>query len=125
MSTQLQQIETAIQHYFDGLYEGDVERLAQVFHPQASLFMASEGGMVVLPVPQWFERVRGRPSPASQQLPRADRILMVDLLGPANAVVKVECLVAPKAYTDYLSLIEIDGRWMVVAKAYCQSGTVA
>lgn len=125
MNTQLQQIETAIQHYFDGLYEGNVERLAQVFHPQASLFMASEGGMVVVPVPEWFERVRGRPSPAAQELQRSDRIVMVDLLGPANAMVKVECQVAPKAYTDYLSLILIDGRWMIVAKAYCQSGTVA
>lgn len=119
MST-LTDIEAAVQFYFDGLYEGNAETLAQVFHPQANLYIDVDGALTVLPVPAWLERVAGRPSPASQQLQRKDEIVMVDLLGAVNALVKVNCMMAPKAYTDYLSLIKTGGRWQIVAKAYCQ-----
>ena len=124
MTSEIQQIETALQHYFDGLYEGDTEKLARVFNRHASLFIEEEGALTALPVPQWFERVTSRPKPSSQNLTRADRVLMVDLLGPVNAVVKVQCQIPPKAYTDYLLLIKADGRWQIVAKAYCQTPTL-
>jgi len=120
MNSELQNIETAIQHYFDGLYEGDTEKLARVFSPKASLFIQREGQLTALPVPEWFERVAARESPASQRAKRDDRILMVDCIGPVNAMVKVSCMLPPAAYIDYLSLIKFDGRWQVVAKSYCE-----
>ena len=121
MNSEIRQIETAVQHYFDGLYEGDVEKLGLVFHSKASLFMAVDGALVALPVPDWFARVAARPSPRSLGAPRDDRILMIDRAGPVNAVVKISCLFAPKAYTDHLSFIKFGGRWQIVAKSYCES----
>ncbi|WPB58905.1 nuclear transport factor 2 family protein [Xylophilus sp. GOD-11R] len=121
MSSDIQAIETAVQHYFDGLYEGDVEKLGRVFHHKASLFIAAEGALVALPVPDWFAKVAARPSPQSLGAPRADRILMIDRTGPVNAMVKIACLFAPKAYVDYLSFIHFEGRWQIVAKSYCES----
>src|SRR5690606_28075187 len=111
----------AIQIYFDGLYEGDTDKLGQVFCDQASLFIENDGALTVLPVPQWFERVANRPSPASNKAPRDDRILMVDRVGPVNAIAKVSCMLPPATYIDYLSLIKFDDRWQIVAKAYCQT----
>ncbi len=121
MISEIQQIEAAIQHYFDGLYEGDIEKLAKVFNSNASLFIETEGSLSVLPVPEWFERVASRASPASQRLPRNDEILLIDRTGPVNAIAKVTCMVAPKSYIDYLSLIKFEDRWQIVAKAYCQT----
>jgi hypothetical protein len=118
--TEIQNIEAAIQTYFDGLYEGDAAKLAQVFNAAASLFIARDGALTVLPVPQWLERVAARPSPLSQNAARADKVLMIDRTGPVNALVKVSCMLPPVTYTDYLSLIHIDGRWQIVAKAYCE-----
>lgn len=121
MTSEIQQIETAVQHYFDGLYEGDIEKLAHVFHSKASLFIAVDGALVALPVPEWFARVAARATPKSQDAPRDDRILMIDRTGPVNAVVKINCMLPPKSYTDYLSFIKFEGRWQIVAKSYCEN----
>jgi hypothetical protein len=121
MSSEIHQLEAAVQHYFDGLYDGDVEKLGRVFHAKASLFIARDGALVALPVPDWFARVAARASPRSMDAPRDDRILLIDRAGPVNALVKVSCLLAPNAYTDYLSLIKLGGRWRIVAKSYCLS----
>lgn len=118
MTSEIQSLEAAVQLYFDGLYAGDAEQLARVFHAQASLFIAVDDALVALPVPEWLTRVAGRASPQSQGAQRDDRILMIDRSGPVNALVKVSCLFAPHAYTDYLSFIRFDGRWQIVAKSY-------
>lgn len=121
MTSAIQALEAAVQLYFDGLYEGDVEQLARVFHPKASLFIANDGALVALPVPDWLARVAARASPRSQDARRDDRILLIDFNGPVNALVKVSCLLAPNAYTDHLSFIRCEGRWQIVAKSYCIS----
>jgi hypothetical protein len=121
MNSEIQKIETAIAHYFDGLYDGDTEKLARVFNTKASLFIEDEGHLTTLPVPEWFERVASRPSPASRNAKRDDRILMIDRVGEMNAIVKISCMVDPTTYTDYLSLIKFEGRWQIVAKAYCKT----
>ena len=122
MQSELTHIEDAIGQYFDGLYEGDAEKLSRVFHPSASLFIEKEGALTIIPVPEWLKRVAAREAPAAQQADRADGILMIDRSGPVNAVAKVTCMLAPNSYTDYLSLIKFDGRWQIVAKAYCVTG---
>ncbi len=120
MTSELHDIEAAVGLYFDGLYEGDVAKLARVFNEKASLFIENDGALTALPVPQWLERVAGRPSPASTNAKRNDRILMIDVTGSVNALVKVTCMMDPVVYVDYLSLIKFDGRWQIVAKAYCK-----
>jgi len=121
MNSEIQQIEIAIQHYFDGLYEGDVEKLKKVFNTKASLFIESNGHLLSTPVPEWFNRIASRPSPASQNLQRKDEILFIDRVGPVNALAKIACIVPPKSYTDYLSLIKFEKRWQIVAKSYCEN----
>jgi len=37
MDHDIRAIETAVQSYLDGLYEGDADKLAGVFHPTSSL----------------------------------------------------------------------------------------
>jgi len=122
MANDIPAIEAVIQTYFDGLYEGDTGKLARVFSPKASLFIEDQGQLIALPIPQWFERVASRASPASTGARRNDRILLVDSVGPVNAIAKVTCMVDPVSYTDYLSLIKFEGRWQIVAKAYCKMG---
>ncbi|RYF27135.1 MAG: nuclear transport factor 2 family protein [Comamonadaceae bacterium] len=121
MTSEIQQLEMAVQHYFDGLYEGDIDKLGLVFHAKASLFMGVDDALVALPVPEWFTRVAARATPQSQGAARDDRILMIDRTGPTNALVKISCLMPAKSYTDYLSFIKVEGRWQIVAKSYCEN----
>ena len=74
-----------IQTYFDGLYEGDVEKLGTAFHPVSHLYSERDGEVVDLPREQWFEMVRKRESAASKGLARDDRILLLDISGPETA----------------------------------------
>ena len=111
-------IEQAVQTYLDGLYEGDADKLASVFHDTSALTYEQDGNLVVLPREQWLKAVRERPKPKDKGLPRDDVILMVDQSGPTTAFVKVKCQIPPRFFTDYLNLLKIDGRWVVAQKVF-------
>ena len=44
-------VEAVIQHYFDGLYEADADKLGAIFHPTADLRWVENGELKVLPMP--------------------------------------------------------------------------
>ena len=111
-------IEQTVQTYLDGLYEGDADKLASVFHDTSALTYEKDGKLVVLPREQWLKAVRERPKPKDRGLPRDDVILMVDQSGPTTAFVKVKCQIPPRFFTDYLNLLKIDGRWVVAQKVF-------
>ena len=113
-----QAIEQTIQTYFDGLYEGDADKLASVFHETSALTYEQDGKLVVLPLAQWLKAVRERPAPKAKGLARDDAILLIDQSGPTTAFVKVKCQMPPRYFTDYLSLLKVDGRWQVAQKVF-------
>ena len=120
MANDIKAIETVIQTYFEGLYEGDVKKLGAAFHDVSHLYSVGPDGAVQdLPRAQWFEMVQGRPSAKSKNLARADRIVSIDMSGPETAFVKVECQIPPRYFTDYLNLLKLkDGNWRIVAKTF-------
>jgi hypothetical protein len=111
-------IEQTVQTYLDGLYEGDADKLASVFHETSALTYEQDGKLTVLPRDQWLKWVRERGSPKSKGLARDDAILQVDQAGPTTALVKVKCQIPPRYFTDYLSLLKVDGRWLVAQKVF-------
>ncbi|MBD0271709.1 MAG: nuclear transport factor 2 family protein [Acetobacteraceae bacterium] len=112
------EIEAVIRTYFDGLYEGDVEKLCAAFHPVSHLYSVRDGEVVDLPRERWFEMVRNRASPAASGLARDDRILMLDISGPETAFVKVACQIPPRYFTDYLVLNRTKAGWKIVSKVF-------
>jgi hypothetical protein len=117
-SNDRQAIEQMVQTYLDGLYEGDADKLASVFHDTSVLTYEQDGKLVVLPREQWLKAVRERPKPKAKGLPRDDVILMIDQSGPTTAFVKLKCQILPRYFTDYLNLLKIDGRWVVAQKVF-------
>jgi hypothetical protein len=111
-------IEALVQTYFDGLYEGDADKLASIFHPTSALSYEQDGQLQVLPLAQWLKAVRERPSPRAKGLARDDAILLIDQSGPTTALVKVRCQIPPRYFTDYLNLLKVDGRWQVAQKVF-------
>ena len=120
MPKDIQSIETAIQTYFDGLYEGDVAKLGSVFHDVSHLYsLGPDGAVQDLPRTQWLDAVKTRPSSKSKNLARADRIVSIDMSGPETAFVKVDCQIPPRYFTDYLTLLKLkDGNWRIVSKTF-------
>ncbi len=113
-----QAIEQMVQTYLDGLYDGDADKLASVFHETSALTWEQDGKLTVLPLAQWLKAVRERPAPKAKGLPRDDAILLVDQSGPTTAFVKVKCQIPPRFFTDYLNLLKVDGRWVVAQKVF-------
>jgi len=119
MSDDLPAIEALLQTYFDGLYEGDIAKLAAAFHETADLrSIAADGTLAVLPRAAWFEAVQSRASPQSRDLPRHDRVMTIDRSGPATAFAKVQCAIPPRYFTDYLTLARLNQGWKIVGKTF-------
>lgn len=118
MSSDKAAIEQATQTYFDGLYEGDADKLASIFHPTSELTFEQDGKLVVWTRDQWLDNVRKRPSAKSKGSPRDDAILLLDQSGPNTAFVKVKCQLPPLYFTDYLSFVKADGAWKVAQKVF-------
>ena len=111
-------IEQTLQTYFDGLYDGDADKLASIFHEAAALTFEQDGRVTVLPLAQWLKAVRERPAPRARGLARDDAVLLIDQSGPTTAFAKVRCQIPPRYFTDYLSLLKVDDRWLVVQKVF-------
>ena len=107
-------IRETVQAYFKGDLDRDVESLKRAFHPTAVLMTAdAKGALAVLTQPDWHARVadtpdRERPTPA---------ILEIDRAGHA-AVAKTQLTFQHGSFTDFLSLLKLNGRWTIVNKTY-------
>jgi hypothetical protein len=111
-------IQAQTQVYFDGLYEGDADKIASVFLPSSSLTQSVDNALKATPRDEWLAAVRTRPSPKAQGLTRDDLILTIDLVSPTLALVKVKCQMPPRYFTDLLNFVKLDDRWMVAQKIF-------
>lgn len=111
-------VHSVLQLYLDGIHHSDTQRLARVFHPQALYATAVGEQPIFWRMDEYFPVVDARPSPASRGDARTDRVLSIDLVGPVTALAKLECSIAPKHFTDLLTLIHVDGRWQIISKVF-------
>ena len=111
-------IEAAVHTYLDGLYEGDADKIAAVFHPTSTLTYEEDGKLTPLPRDQWLAGVRSRPSPRSRGLERHDQVLQIDQASPTMAFVKLKCAIPPRFFTDYLCFLKVEDRWQVAQKVF-------
>jgi Putative lumazine-binding len=118
MSHDRSSIETVVQGYFDGLYEGDAEKLGAIFHETADLRWLDNGELQVLTVPDWLERVRQRPSAKAEGKPREDFIVTIDRSDASTAFIKLRCQLPPRYFTDYLVAMKLKDGWRIVSKSY-------
>ena len=104
--------------YFDGLYHSDTRRLAQVFHPKAQYVCVTEGTLLYRDMAEYFPVVDARVSPSSKGEPRQDEIVSVEFAGPVTARAVVRCVIGKRHFTDFLTLVHLDGRWQVMSKVF-------
>ena len=118
MDTEFTTVEKVILKYFDGLYHSDTTLLAEVFHPAAHYVCATDGTILYRTMGEYFPIVDKRPSPASNGEQRNDRIVSMEFAGPVTAFARVECSIGKKFFTDFLTLIFVDGKWQIISKVF-------
>ncbi len=112
------EITVLLQDYFDGLYDGDVDKFARLFHENAHLYTTDGSAVTDLPRADYFELIKSRQSPRSQELKRYDRILSIHKAGPNTALATVNCAMPPKYFTDYLTLLRSANGWQIISKTF-------
>lgn len=117
-NSSLIRINEVVQSYFLGMYQRDIGLLTEVFHPEARLFGYLSGEFEKMPLSQWLEKIGQAPIPSANGEAFAMQIVTIDITG-AIANVKVKLLYHGLQFTDYLSLVEIEGRWLIVNKTFC------
>ncbi len=116
--TETEDLLKAVQLYFDALYFCDVDMLNRVFHETSSLFDADEGKLFVEPIASFSADVGGRVSPASKNQAREDEILMIDMLSPISATVKIRLRAHENVFVDHLGFVKGENGWQIVSKIW-------
>ncbi|MFT5164797.1 MAG: hypothetical protein ACI8P3_000020 [Saprospiraceae bacterium] len=114
--------ELILKSYVNGAFNGlDPEAMQKGFHPDFAIFSAKGENIGKYPIASWVAGTK-----KSKNDPKFDpakniwthNFVSVDVTG-GSAAVKIELSHDGKhVYTDYLSLLEFDSGWRIVAKVY-------
>lgn len=122
MSTELDSSHSEIislwTEYREGIYEGDADRLAKIFHDTASMVFVAPEGLIVRPIREYLNQVRTRPAPKKIGAVRRERLISIAVPSVDSAVLTATILVMGKSFTDQLVLMKVQGRWLIVLKTY-------
>jgi hypothetical protein len=108
-------IRETIQHYFQGHATGNGEFFRKAFHTDAKLFFIRDGKLTQWTSEEYIARASGKP--AADEGQRKRRIDSIDISGNA-AIVKVTLDYPKVVFTDYMSMLKIDGQWKIVNKTF-------
>ena len=111
-----QAISAVVHLYVDGMAFANEGALRKAFHPDAAIIGNYQGALEWMMRDGFIKAIldTGAAPPGTQ--PEMD-VQMIDITGDA-ATVKVIDSFAGERFSDYLSLVKIDGRWLIVNKIY-------
>jgi hypothetical protein len=115
---QIHAIASAINGYFDLMYDADDSRFLDVFHDAALVHGLREGTLAAWSAAEFRDIMRNRPSPAAMKSPRDQAILSIEQTVPDVAAAKVRVRIGQTGFIDYLVFHRIDGKWRITAKAF-------
>jgi hypothetical protein len=108
-------IRETIQHYFQGHATGNGEHFRKAFHTDAKLFFIRDGKLTQWTSEEYIGRASGKP--AADEEKRKRKIDSIDISGNA-AIVKVTLDYPNVVFTDYMSMLKMDGQWKIVNKTF-------
>jgi hypothetical protein len=108
-------VRAALEHYFRGHATGQGEHFRKIFHADSKLFTIRDGKFWELTSEQYIARAPGQ-APTDEEK-RKRTIESVDITGNA-AMAKIVLDYPQVKFTDYMSLLKIDGEWKIVNKTF-------
>ena len=118
------EIQSFIDDYFEVIHAQDMDLFDRVFHPSCCLYSAQGGELVLRPYAVYREQVANRQSPKELGNARRDKVLLVDQISETLALVKLQLEMFGGVMQDYLNIVYLDGKWVVMAKMYERVGDV-
>ena len=115
---QIKTVASAINGYFDLMYDADDSRFADVFHDACLIHGMRDGKLTAWSAPQFRDVMRNRPSPAAMKSPRDQEIFSIEHALPDLASAKVRVRIGQTGFVDHLIFHRIDGKWLITTKAF-------
>ncbi|MGE8154779.1 nuclear transport factor 2 family protein [Pseudomonas vancouverensis] len=119
-STDAEQIDLAVRNYVQGMVFADEALLRQAFHPACCIIGHYQQELEWASLDDFIAAIKVE-GPATAGVQPFWQVLQVDVTGDA-ATVKVIDDYAGMRFTDYLSLLKVDGRWVIINKLYYLHG---
>lgn len=101
--------------YLESHATGDGQHVGRAFHPELKLYWVRDGVLNQRPGTEYVAGFRG--TPPADEAQRRRWIEMVDVSGSA-AVAKVVLDYPNARFTDYFTLLKIDGAWKIMNKTF-------
>ena len=101
--------------YLKGHATGDGEYFRRAFHPDAKIQGNREGKLWSRTREEFAAGAPGKP--ADDEALRKRRIVSVDVVDDA-AFAKIELDYPKVKFTDYMTLLKVDGEWKIMSKVY-------
>ena len=114
---QIQTIASAVNGYFDLMYDADDKQFPEVFHGACLIHGMRDGKLAVWSASEFRDLIRNRQSPAAMKSPREQEILSIEQTAPDLAAAKVRVRIGQTSFIDHLIFHHIDGKWLVTTKA--------
>jgi hypothetical protein len=108
-------LQAAIERYFDGHATGNPSVMRKAFHESARLQFVKDRRYSTWSLDEYLGKLPGRP--ADDESARTRRIVRVEATGDM-ASAEVELDYPATRFVDYLTLLRIDGDWIIVNKAF-------
>ncbi|MBB6130727.1 nuclear transport factor 2 family protein [Mucilaginibacter lappiensis] len=102
-------------HYFKGIYEGDVNSLTKIYYNGTLLFGDVKGQPYAKTLEQYLDGVANRQSPKDSGKPFKGEIIDIRVIN-SIAVAEVKVKMYDFNYHEFLSFHQIDGKWLIVNK---------
>lgn len=93
----------------------DPVMVRQAFHPDGIMVGARQGNYHSMPISEWMKNFVGKPSDDEAQRKRSFQIIA---LTPGTGIARLDLVYPDVTYTDYMSLLKVDGEWKIVQKLY-------
>lgn len=109
-------INEAIEHlYFNGLYNGDINLLKQIFNEGTLLFGDIKGVPYAKNLDVYLDGVKNRQAPKESGKPFKGEIIAIKVVN-SIAIAEAKVTMYDFEYHDILSFHKIDGKWLIVNK---------
>ena len=105
----------AVEHYLAGHATGSPAEFTAAFHPKAMLYWNRDGKLAERTSAEYIAGASGKP--ADDEAQRKRQIVSLDVTGNVG-MAKVVLDYPTVKFTDYLSLLRVDGEWRIVNKIF-------
>lgn len=112
--TEIELITETINDYIEGTSYGNQEQVRKAFHPDLNLYSIRDGKLRV-----WFGQDYINGITEGRNTGRTGKILSIDYENDV-ATAKAEIIIPNRdaPFIDYFILAKIEGKWMIIHKAY-------